>query len=49
MNLLKHGENKDVIDGLDNTLIKVLQAEEFIWHMTRQSVGQIKRHEDVLR
>jgi hypothetical protein len=30
MNVFKHGENKNVVDGLNNKLIKILQEDGLI-------------------
>jgi hypothetical protein len=38
MNLSKHGEHKNVIDGLNNKLIKILQEDELICCMNEAKV-----------
>jgi hypothetical protein len=38
MNVFKHGENKDVIDGLNNKLIKILQEDRLIYFMNTAKV-----------
>jgi hypothetical protein len=38
MNLPKHGEDKNVIDGLNNKLIKILQEDGLIFCMNTTKV-----------
>jgi hypothetical protein len=38
MNLSKHGEHKNVIDGLNNKLIKILQEDELVCCMNEAEV-----------
>jgi hypothetical protein len=38
MNVFKHGENKDVVDGLNNKLIKILQEDGLIYFMNKAKV-----------
>jgi hypothetical protein len=38
MNLPKHGEDKNVIDGLNNKLIKILQEDGLICCMNKAKV-----------
>jgi hypothetical protein len=38
MNLSKHGEDKNVIDGLNNKLIKILQEDGLICCMNKAKI-----------
>jgi hypothetical protein len=38
MNLPKHGEDKNVIDGLNNKLIKILQEDGLICCMNKAEI-----------
>jgi hypothetical protein len=42
MDLPKHGEDKNVIDGLNNKIIKILQEDGLICHERGKSIGQTK-------
>ena len=38
MNLFKHEDNKNVIDGLNNNLIKILQEDGLVCYMNKAKV-----------
>jgi hypothetical protein len=49
MNLPKYGEDKNVIDGLNNNLIKILQEDDSYVVWTRKKYWLEQRREDVLQ
>jgi hypothetical protein len=50
INVFKHGENKDVIDGLNNKLIYMLQEDGLIYYRNKAKVlVRQEGNDDVLK